>query len=408
MKTAPISASRGWSLFALLCVAGVFNAMDRPIIAILKPDMSAELGWTDAEFGRLAFYTQLAAAASFLFTGWLIDRLGVRRSMIGGVSAWSLAAMAHGWATTAWQVVVARIGLGVTEAMQTPLTIKMVATLFQAKRRSLALGINTAIASLGTIALPFVIPWLAVTVGWRGALLLAGIGGFVTLAAWLAVARGVTFDDKAEDEHLDFSDDGRPYGPILTERRTWAIVIAKALSDSTFWLLTFWLPDFYRRTYDLSTSELAIPLALAFAGSALGGLIAGGVSTHLIARGWAIARVRGVVMLVSALVVTPVPFVLQIDSFWAVAVMMAVVLAGHQGFSLSIFATITDVVPRAKVGRVTAFGAFCGNVAGGLLVWLVGAALTAGYGYTPFFVFAAMSYLLAIGWLRLLMPRAAA
>jgi ACS family hexuronate transporter-like MFS transporter len=54
---------------------------------------------------------------------------------------------------------------------------------------------------------------------------------------------------------------------------------------------------------------------------------------------------------------------------------------------------------------VTAFGAFCGNVAGGLLVWFVGAALTAGSGYTPFFIFAATSYLLALGWLRLVMPR---
>jgi ACS family hexuronate transporter-like MFS transporter len=400
-----ISPGRAWSLFALLCVAGIFNAMDRPIIAILKPEMSAEFGWTDAEFGRLAFVTQISAALSFLFTGWLIDRLGVRRSMVGGVTAWSFAAMAHGWAVAAWQVVSARIGLGATEAMQTPLTIKMVATLFSAKRRSLALGINTAIASIGTIALPFVIPAMAMTLGWRGALLIAGIGGLVTLAAWLAVARGVAFDDRAEDPRLDFSDDGKPYGPVLKERRTWAIVIAKALSDSTFWLLTFWLPDFYRRTYELTTSELAIPLALAFAGSAIGGLVAGAASERLIVRGWDPARVRRTVMLVSALVVTPVPFVLQIDSFWTVAIMMAIVLAGHQGFSLSIFATITDVVPRAKVGRVTAFGAFCGNVAGGVLVWVVGAALTAGYGYTPFFIFAAVSYLLAIGWLRLVMPR---
>ncbi|HEV2568925.1 MAG TPA: MFS transporter [Sphingomonas sp.] len=401
-----LGQGRGWTLFALLCVAGIFNAMDRPVIAILKPDMSAELGWTDAEFGRLAFYTQLSAAASFLFTGWLIDRLGVRRSMIAGVSAWSVAAMAHGWAISAWQVVAARIGLGATEAMQTPLTIKMVATLFAAERRSLALGINTAIASIGTISLPFFIPVLAASVGWRGALLLAGIGGFVTLAAWLAVARGVRFDDSAEDPELDFSDDGKPYGPILSERRTWAIVIAKALSDSTFWLLTFWLPDFYRRTYELTTGQLAVPLALAFAGSALGGLAAGAISSRLIAKGWPVAKVRKTVMVVSALVVTPVPFVLQLDSFWTVAVMMGVVLAGHQGFSLSIFATITDVVPRAKVGRVTAFGAFCGNVAGGLLVWVVGTALTAGYGYAPFFIFAAVSYLLAIAWLRLLMPRA--
>jgi MFS transporter, ACS family, hexuronate transporter len=393
-----------WSLFALLCIAGIFNAMDRPIIAILKPDMSADFGWTDKDFGDLAFYTQIAAAVSFLFTGWLVDRLGVRKSMVTGVTAWSLAAMAHGWALTMWHIIAARIGLGATEAVQTPLTIKTVATLFEPNRRSLAFGIGTAIAGLGTIALPFFIPPLAAAFGWRGALIFGGVGGFVTLALWLILARGVKFDDTAEDETQDYNDQAAPYGPILFERRTWAIVIAKALSDSTWWFINFWLADFYRKQFGLSTTELAIPLAIAFAGSGLGALFAGWISTRLLERGMAVNRVRKGVMLVSALVVLPLPLVLQLNSFWPVAIMMGIVMAGHQGFSLSIFSTITDVVPRAKVGRVTAFGAFCGNLGGAGIVKVTGIVLTAGLGYTPLFLFAAVSYLLALAWLQLMLP----
>jgi MFS transporter, ACS family, hexuronate transporter len=326
--------------------------------------------------------------------------------MIAGVTAWSVAAMSHGVATAGWQVVAARIGLGATEAVQTPLTIKTVATLFGPRLRSLAIGVGTLIAALGTIGFPFLIPLLAAAWGWSGALIFAGAGGFAILALWLIAARGIVFDDKAEDPALDFADDGQPYGPILTERRTWAIVIAKALSDATWWLLNFWLPDFYRREYGLSTAELAVPLAIAFAGSGLGALFAGWISSRLIAQGWDPARVRGRVMLVSALVVAPVPLVLQLDSFWAVAIMMGVVLAGHQGFSLSIFGTITDVVPRSKVGRVTAFGAFCGNMGGVAIVWVTGTVLAAGGAYLPLFVFAGFSYLLGYAWIRLMMPKA--
>ena len=393
-----------WTLFGLLCVAGIFNAMDRPVIAILKPDMSADFGWTDEDFGNLAFYTQIAAAFSFLFTGWLVDRIGVRRSMIVGVTTWSFAAMAHGWAVAAWHVVAARIGLGATEAVQTPLTIKTVATLFPPNKRSFAFGVGTAIAGTGTIAMPFMIPAMAAAFGWRGALIFAGLGGFVTLALWLWFARGVKFDDGAEDATRDMADGGAPYGPILLERRTWAIVIAKALSDATWWLINFWLPDFYRKTYDLTTEELAIPLALAFIGSGGGALLAGWASTRLLEAGWSVNRVRKTVMLVSALIVTPLPLVLQLDSFWPVAIMMGVVMAGHQGFSLSIFSTITDVVPRAKVGRVTAFGAFMGNMGGAAIAKITGLVLVAGIGYTPLFIFAAVSYLLALVWLQLLLP----
>lgn len=400
-----INSRLSWTLFLLLCVAGVFNAMDRPIIAILKPDMSADFGWSDADFGQLAFITQMAAAFAFLFTGWLVDRLGVWRSMVVGVSTWSLAAMAHGWATNAWQVVAARIGLGATEAVQTPLTIKTVAALFPANQRSFAFGVGTAIAGLGTLSLPFFIPIIAAAFGWRGALIFGGVAGFATLALWLWFARRVTFNDGAEDESRDYSDDGAPYGPILTDRRTWAIVIAKALSDATWWLINFWLPDFYRKTYGLTTEELAVPLAIAFLGSGSGALLAGWISTRLLERGWSPNRVRKTVMLCSALIVLPLPLVLQLNAFWPVAVMMGVVMAGHQGFSLSIFSTITDVVPRAKVGRVTAFGAFMGNMGGALIQLVTGAVLTAGLGFTPLFIFAALSYLLALGWLHLLLPR---
>lgn len=403
--TPHISTRLRWALFTTLCVAGVFNAMDRPIIAILKPDMMADFGWSDSDFGDLAAVTQFSAAFAFLVTGWLVDRLGVHRSMQLGASAWSFAAMAHGWALTTWQVVAARVGLGVTEAVQTPLTIKTVATLFEPDRRSLAFGFATLLAGAGTIAMPFFIPALALAVGWRGALVVGGIGGFVSLIAWMWLARGLSqlrqsTLESAENATSDISS----YGPILKNRRTWAIVGAKALSDMTWWFINFWLADYYRKEFELSTLELAIPLAIAFAGSGLGALLAGWGSTRLLERGWSVNRVRKTVMLVSALVVAPLPLVLELNAFWPVAIMMGVVMAGHQGFSLSIFSTITDVVPNAKVGRVTAFGAFMGNMGGVAISLVTGRVLDAGFGFIPLFIFASASYLIALAWFQWLLP----
>jgi ACS family hexuronate transporter-like MFS transporter len=397
-----------WSLFTVLCIAGVFNAMDRPIIAILKPDMMADFGWTDSDFGDLAAVTQFSAAFAFLFTGWLVDRLGVNRSMQVGATAWSLAAMAHGWALTTWQVVAARVGLGVTEAVQTPLTIKTVASLFPPDKRSFAFGFATMLAGAGTIAMPFVIPALALAVGWRGALVAGGIGGFISLLAWLWLARGVAQlrhtavqPSVLEPEHAPQADS---YGPILMNRQTWAIVVAKALSDMTWWFINFWLADYYRKTFDLSTLELAVPLAIAYAGSGLGALLAGWASTRLLESGWSPNRVRKTVMLASALVVAPLPLVLELNSFWPVAMMIGLVMAGHQGFSLSLFSTITDVVPEAKVGRVTAFGAFMGNMGGVAISLVAGRVLDAGLGFVPLFIFASSSYLVALAWFQWLLP----
>lgn len=401
-----ISTRLRWALFTTLCMAGVFNAMDRPIIAILKPDMMADFGWTDSDFGDLAAVTQFSAAFAFLFTGWLVDRLGVHRSMQVGASAWSFAAMAHGWAITTWQVVAARVGLGVTEAVQTPLTIKTVATLFEPDRRSLAFGFATMLAGAGTIAMPFVIPALALSVGWRGALVVGGIGGFISLAAWMVLARGLSQlrQSTIQPESAVADDPESRYGAILRNRQTWGIVVAKALSDMTWWFINFWLADYYRKEFGLTTLELAVPLAIAFAGSGLGALLAGWASTRLLEMGWSVNRVRKTVMLVSALIVAPLPLVMGLDSYWPVAVMMGVVMAGHQGFSLSIFSTITDVVPNAKVARVTAFGAFMGNMGGVAISLVAGRVLDAGFGFVPLFVFASSSYLLALAWFHWFIP----
>lgn len=378
--------------------------MDRQIIALLKSEMSAEMGWSDSDYGDLAAYFQVSAAIAFLFTGWIVDKLGVKWGNVVGVAAWSIAAAAHGAATVMWQFVACRIGLGATEAMGTPLTIKTVATIFPADTRSFAIGLSTLIGAVGLIGMPFLIPWMSAMWGWRGAFVAAGAVGIVIIALWLAALRGVRLDDGAEHGRIDFADDTQDYGPILTERCTWGIAVAKMLSDATWWLMLYWLPDFYRKTFALEGTKLAGAMALAYLGSGLGAFFWGWLSTRLLRRGWSVNRVRKSVMLLSALIVTPVPIVLQAGSFWPVAIMMGVVLAGHQGFSLSLFSTITDVVPRAKVGRVTSFGAFAGNIGGAVIAWAAGQALKAGLGFTPLFVFAAASYLLALGWLHLLIP----
>jgi ACS family hexuronate transporter-like MFS transporter len=313
--------------------------------------------------------------------------------------------MAHGWAMTTAHVVAARIGLGVTEAVQTPLTIKTVATLFPPDKRSFAFGFATLLAGVGTIAMPFVIPALALAVGWRGALVAGGIGGLLSLIAWMWLARGLSqLRVRTGAEGPTALAENGGYGPILLNRKTWAIVGAKALSDMTWWFINFWLADYYRKEFGLSTLELAVPLAIAFAGSGLGALLAGWASTRLLERGASPNRVRKGVMLVSALLVAPLPLVLQLNSFWPVAVMIGVVMAGHQGFSLSIFSTITDVVPNAKVGRVTAFGAFMGNMGGVAISLVTGRVLDAGFGFVPLFVFAASSYLIALAWFQWLLP----
>ena len=404
-----LSSRRRWALFALLMVAGILNYVDRQIFAVLQEPISRDLKLTTNQYADLAGAFLWSSAIAFLFVGWIIDRIGIRRSNPLGVAAWSVAALAHGWAASFGGFFAARMALGATEAMGTPNQIKTVATLFPPTLRSLGFGLGNMVGSLGAIVTPVVVPAFALLYGWRAAFVVAGALGLAWTLGWLVATRDTDLTGAAEDPALarapvSIATTLAGIGVILRDRRTWAISVAKVLSDSTWWFLLFWMPKFLQNQYGLKLSQIGLPLAIAYSGAAIGSLVAGSASSWLLSRGWSVNRVRKTAMLVSALIVLPVPVVLAMTDYWLVAVVLAVALAGHQGFSTNLFALIADITPTPRVARVTSVAAFCGNVGGFGVQKAAGWVLTAGLGYGPLFAFAAVSYLLALGWIQLLLP----
>ncbi|WP_293900285.1 MFS transporter [Phenylobacterium sp.] len=395
-----MSTTRRWLLFALLAMAGILALVDRQIISVLKPTIAAELGWSDDDYGTLGAWFQGATAVALLAAGPLVDRLGVKWANPIGVFTWSVAAIFHGWAHSLVQFTLCRIGLGATEAAVTPTGIKTIASIFPPHMRSTGLGLQNAIASLGAICAPFVIPLIASPYGWRGAFVLAGVAGAVWAGAWALATRKVRFEDAAPPAAAT----DVPPPAILRDRGAWAIAVAKLLSDSTWWLMLFWMPDFLNRQFGLTGAAIAPPLALAYAGAAVGALTSGGLATRFLRRGVPVNRVRKTAMLISGLLALPLPLALQAGSPLAAAAILALVLAAHQGFSTNLFALITDVTDKGRLGRVTSFGVFSGNIGGMAILKIAGLVLAAGLGYLPLFLFAAVSYLLALAWIQLLLP----
>jgi ACS family hexuronate transporter-like MFS transporter len=400
-----VSEARRWILLTLLIGAGILNYVDRQVIAVLKPMIEQDMGWNDADYGRLASLFQLAAAVAYVGTGWIVDRLGVKWATPAGVFTWSLAAMAHGWAVTMGQFSLARIALGATESMGTPASVKTIGALFSARLRSVAFGISNGAANVGAIVTPLVLPLLALAVGWRGSFLLVGAIGLAWTALWVLVTRGLRLASAERAAAVGVAATTAGLRRMFADNRTWGVAGAKALSDQVWWLLLFWAPDFFHRVFHLSVAELGGPLALVYTLAAAGSMAAGWIAARLLAQGLSINTVRKGMMLVCALLVTPVPLALYLHDEWAAAGLLGLTLAAHQGFSVSVFSTIADIIPKARVGVVTSFGALCGNFAGMGIVLLAGEILTAGLGYAPLLFIAAGSYLAALAWLQLWLPR---
>lgn len=399
-----ISPWRQWLLFALIVTAGMLNYVDRQIIAVLKPLIETEMHWTDRDYGTLASLFQFSSAVAFVATGWIVDRLGVRWANPVAVAAWSLAAMAHAGARSMAQFMAVRVALGATEAMGTPTAVKTIAAIFQPNRRSAGYGLSNAANNCGAIVTPLIVPAIALAWGWRGAFVITGLLGLLWAMCWLLVTRGVTFDPKPAAAAMPVDHSGYR---LLRDRRSWAIAFAKLFSDQTWWLLLFWMPDFFHRRFGLSIVQLGIPLATVYLCAAIGSVVGGGIPARLLDRGHGLDRVRKGTLLVCALLVLPIPLALFTTDYRVATLILGLVLAAHQGFSTNIFALIADVVPPTRVGSVTAFGALVGNLGGMTVLYVAGVLLSTGAGYLPLFLFASVSYLLGFAVVQLLLPRLA-
>ena len=399
-------------LVVLLFLGTALNYVDRQVLALLKPTLTQEFGWNDQQFAHVGAVFQLTAAAALLLVGPLVDRLGVRRAYGGAVGIWSLAGAAHAFAATLSQFLGARVVLAAAEAVNTPAVVKACAQHLSLPQRSRALGIINSAPNLGAILTPLLIPAFALAFGWKAAFLVTGALGFLWLLAWLPATRALesalpitappSITAAAKDDEPQSSTMPLPAQSLFKDPTTWAVAGAKALTDMVWWFMLFWMPDFFVRSFGLSQGGVSGPVALVFTCAALGALSSGFWFPWLVERGLPPDRARKLSMLGYALLVLPLPLAMQAGSPWTAALLIGLGLFAHQGFATNIFGLAADTVPLTRIARVMAFGAICGNLTGMGIIEFTGWSLTNGVGYWPMFAVASSAYLLATGWVHLL------
>src|SRR5207244_9558334 len=91
-----------WTICGLLFAASTINYIDRQVLGILAPDLQRLIGWNELQYGYIVSAFQAAYAIGFMFAGRLMDRIGTRVGYAIAVGVWSVAAIAHGLATSAF------------------------------------------------------------------------------------------------------------------------------------------------------------------------------------------------------------------------------------------------------------------------------------------------------------------
>jgi ACS family hexuronate transporter-like MFS transporter len=402
-----------WTILALLFFATTINYVDRQVIGILAPTLTRELGWSESDYGVIVSWFSIAYGLGLLVMGRLMDRIGVRRGYSVAISAWSLAAVAHAFVRTVPGFSAMRAFLGASESANFPAAVKSVAEWFPKKERALATGIFNAGTNVGVVVAALIVPWIALTLGWRWAFIITGLLGLIWIPLWLAAYRDPSLHPRVSPTELAHirSDPADPpvkipWRHLLKRRPTWAFVVGKAMTDPVWLFYLFWLPKFLDENWGVQLAGLALPLIVIYVAADVGSVAGGWLSSALIKRGWSINRGRKTTMLVLALMIGPTMLAPTVQSMWAAVAIVSIAASAHQGWSANLFTTVSDMFPRRAVASVIGIGGFAGMFTAFLFQRFTGDLLEAtGGNYGPIFVVLALAYVTALFIMHLLVPR---
>ena len=399
-----------WTICGLLFFATTINYLDRNILGILAPTLQKEIGWTPIEYGYIGSTFQAAYAIGLVVFGWFVDKYGTKIGYAISITGWSIAAMAHAFASTVFGFGIARFFLGLSESGNFPSAIKATAEWFPKKERALATGIFNSGANIGAVVAPAVVPWLTVTFGWQAAFVATGATGFVWLIFWIAFYERPETAKKVSKEEMAYilsdppepASEKVPWLQLLKHRQTWAFVVGKFLTDPIWWFYLYWLGLYLNNNFGVTLTHLGLPLIVIYTMTSIGSIGGGYLSGAMIKRGMAINRARRITMLIFALLVVPVVTAANISNMWLAVAIIGLAAAAHQGWSANIFTTASDMFPKKVVGSVVGLGSFAGSLWGMIFLTSAGYIVQATGSYMILFIICGSVYLLALGLMTLL------
>ena len=359
----------------LLVVCGVINYLDRATLAVANEYIRADLGLSLGQMGLLLSAFSWSYALCQLPVGALVDKVGPRWLLGGGLVLWSLAQAAGGLASTFGWFVLARIALGIGEAPQFPAAARVVSNWFPARSRGAPTGVYNSASPLGVALAPLCLTPLIAATSWHWAFFATGALGLVAALVWVALYRDPVAARMSADERAYLEAGAAGAGAATTSfaawcalfrhRTTWGMMLGFFGSVYLNWVYLTWLPGYLRteRHMDLAYAGLAasIPFICGFAGALLAGWASDRVARR--AASPVAGRRNAVVVATLGMVAFTIPAALADSNVVAVACISIVIfLANASSASAWSLATVAAPPSRiASLGAIQNFGGFLGG-----------------------------------------------
>ena len=192
----PRSLREAWIALAGLSAVFLFEMLDNSILNVALPTIGRELHASTVALQWVTGAYAVVFGGLMLLFGSLADHHGRRRMMLIGLALLGLASLATAFVTTAEQLILVRVVMGIAAAMTTPGSMALAFRLFT--EDGLRVRATTLISTIGLVGLaigPSLGGFILTVAPWQ-VLLLVNVP--IALLAFLGIYTGIAADSAAD------------------------------------------------------------------------------------------------------------------------------------------------------------------------------------------------------------------
>lgn len=373
-----------WFIAFSLLMAAVLNYIDRSVLGLLATTIQKDLGISNDQYATVVNWFLVAYTLAYLFSGRVVDKIGVRLSLAMFVTWWSISNALTGLAQSVLSLSIFRFMLGLGEAGGFTASPKAVSEWFPPSERGVAIGLYSLGGALGAAIAPVLVAYIAGNphLGWRWVFAVSPIFAGIWLVLWLWLYRSpaahpritdqelahleTTIDSSAEAAAAPKESEWALWKGVFKEPTVWRLMVARMITDPVWYFYQFWMPKYLQETRGLDQKGVAI-MWMVFIAADVGFILGGFFSGRLIKRGGTAPSARLWVMLTSACLV-PISFLIPSMPTVMLVIMVAMVVCyAHTQWLTNMTSLVVDIMPKRILA--TSFGVIAaGSAMGGIFM----------------------------------------
>ena len=303
-----------WIVVGLLFTAITFNYVDRTIFTLVAPVIAYSFGWTKSieAYSSTPYAVQTIALILFIWGlaytlmnfpgGWIVDKLGIRKSMGVLFAVWSAFTVLTAFTFNFLSMVVVRIFMGAGEGPVWTVNAKTAKNWASLKDYSKSFAFAGTGQAVGPVIGLFIGTVLYELFGWRGPFIFFGALGLVMALVWYFFVRDTPSQHpRVSKDELHYIKEGK--GEVneekpLPSKKAWAMAARVIFGTQAGWgvmitFLTFafvlgtfltWLPLLMFATFAHSVTKSGLYSTVADLGLIVGYALAGPFNDGLLRK----------------------------------------------------------------------------------------------------------------------------